>query len=69
MVDFAGDWLATLFGSDVKRAIKRSHATRWNDEPWVLGAISAAAPGERRRAQDPDGAARRPHLVCRRGGA
>jgi hypothetical protein len=45
MIDFAGDWLATLFGSDVKRAIKRGHATRWNDEPWVLGAMSAAAPG------------------------
>ena len=45
MVDFAGDWLATLFGSSVKRAIKRSHATRWNDEPFVLGAMSAAAPG------------------------
>ena len=45
MADFAGDWLATLFGSDVKRAIKRSHATRWNQQPWVLGAMSAAAPG------------------------
>jgi monoamine oxidase len=45
MIDFAGNWLAALFGSDVKRAIKRSHATRWNDEPWVLGAMSAAAPG------------------------
>ena len=45
MIDFAGDWLAALFGSDVKRAIRRSHATRWNDEPWVLGAMSAAAPG------------------------
>ena len=22
-----------------------SHATRWNHEPWVLGAFSAAAPG------------------------
>ena len=45
MVDFAGDWLATVFGSDVKRAIKRGHATRWNDEPFVLGAMSAAVPG------------------------
>jgi monoamine oxidase len=45
MIDFASDWLAALFGSDVKSAIKRSHATRWNDEPWVLGATSAAAPG------------------------
>jgi monoamine oxidase len=46
MIEFARDWLASLFGSDVKRAIKRSHATRWNIEPWVLGAMSAAAPGE-----------------------
>ncbi len=45
MIDFASDWLAALFGSDVKRAIKRSYATSWNDEPWVLGAMSAAAPG------------------------
>jgi monoamine oxidase len=44
-VDFAGEWLASLFGSNVKRAIKRSHATRWNDEPFVRGAMSAAAPG------------------------
>ena len=45
MVDFAGEWLASLFGSNVKSAIKRSHATRWNEEPFVLGAMSAAAPG------------------------
>ena len=30
---------------NVKKAIKRSHATRWNDEPCVLGAMSAATPG------------------------
>jgi monoamine oxidase len=45
MLDFAGDWLTSLFGPGVKNAIERSHATRWNDEPWVLGAISAATPG------------------------
>jgi len=45
MIDFAGDWLAAMFGSEIKRAIKRSHTTRWNNEPWVLGAMSAAAPG------------------------
>ena len=45
MADFAGEWLASLFGSNVKRAIKRSHATRWNDEPFARGAMSAAAPG------------------------
>jgi monoamine oxidase len=29
----------------MKNAVKRSHATRWNHEPWVLGASSVAAPG------------------------
>jgi monoamine oxidase len=45
MVDFAADWLAGLYGADVKKAIKRSHATRWNHEPLTLGGFSAAAPG------------------------
>jgi monoamine oxidase len=45
MVDFAAGWLAGLYGTDVKKAIKRSHATRWNHEPLALGAFSAAAPG------------------------
>jgi monoamine oxidase len=45
MVAFAADWLAGLYGADVKKAIKRTHATRWNDDPWTLGAFSAAAPG------------------------
>ena len=45
MVDFAADWLAGLYGADVKKAIKRSHATRWTQEPLALGAFSAAAPG------------------------
>jgi monoamine oxidase len=29
----------------VKQAVRRTHATRWNKEPCVLGAASAAAPG------------------------
>ena len=45
MVAFAVDWLARLYGSAVKQAVRRTHATRWNKEPWVLGATSAAAPG------------------------
>jgi monoamine oxidase len=45
MVAFALDWLASLYGSAVKQAVRRTHATRWNKEPWVLGAASAAAPG------------------------
>ena len=45
MIDFAISWLGGLYGTDIKNAVKRRHATRWNNEPWVLGAISAAAPG------------------------
>jgi monoamine oxidase len=45
MTDFAGAWLASVFGTDIKRAIKRKHATRWDADPFALGAMSAAAPG------------------------
>jgi monoamine oxidase len=45
MVDFALDWLTGLYGSEVKKAVKRTHATQWNKQPWALGAFSAAAPG------------------------
>jgi monoamine oxidase len=45
MIDFATGWLADLFGADVKKAIGRKHATRWNAEPFALGAFSAAGVG------------------------
>jgi len=45
MVAFALDWLTALYGADIRRAVKRTSATRWNQEPWTLGAFSAAAPG------------------------
>ncbi len=45
MVEFAVEWLSGLYGTDVKRALGRSHATDWNAEPWIGGALSAAAPG------------------------
>jgi len=45
MVAFALDWLTGLYGADIRRAVKRTSATRWNQEPWTLGAFSAAAPG------------------------
>lgn len=45
MVAFALDWLDNLYGAGLKRAAGRSHATNWNAEPWVLGAMSAASPG------------------------
>jgi hypothetical protein len=45
MVAFAGQWLSSLFGSEVVAAVKKSSATRWNAAPFALGAISSAAPG------------------------
>lgn len=45
MTAFATDWLAGLFGADVRKAVRRTGATRWGREPWVLGAVSAAPPG------------------------
>ncbi|HLZ04544.1 MAG TPA: FAD-dependent oxidoreductase [Bradyrhizobium sp.] len=45
MVAFAKEWLGKLFGSDAAAAVKKSSATRWNASPYVLGAMSAAAPG------------------------
>ena len=45
MVDFAVEWLAGLYGADVRKAVRRTHATRWTEDPWTLGAIATAAPG------------------------
>ncbi|HEX3339350.1 MAG TPA: NAD(P)/FAD-dependent oxidoreductase [Pseudolabrys sp.] len=45
MIEFAQDWVGSLFGSSAKKSIKRSYATRWNEEPFILGAMSAATPG------------------------
>ncbi|MGE0060501.1 MAG: flavin monoamine oxidase family protein [Xanthobacteraceae bacterium] len=44
MAAFARDWLKTMFGNDVGARIGKTAATRWNDEPYALGAFSAAAP-------------------------
>jgi monoamine oxidase len=45
MVAFATEWLSKLFGSEVAAAVKKWSATHWNASPYVLGAMSAAAPG------------------------
>lgn len=45
MIDFAIGWLTGLYGGDVGKAVKRSHATRWNASPFVLGASSFATAG------------------------
>jgi monoamine oxidase len=56
MIGFASDWLGRLYGAEVKKAIGRTYATRWNSQPWTLGAYSAAMPGgqfARRALMDP----------------
>jgi monoamine oxidase len=45
MFAFATDWLVSLYGAEIKNAIGRKHATRWNSDPYALGAWSAAVPG------------------------
>jgi monoamine oxidase len=47
MADFAVEWLTKLYGAEIRESVKRAYATRWNKEPFVLGAISAASPGDR----------------------
>lgn len=45
MIAFATEWLTALYGADIAKAIKTAQATRWNEEPWALGAFSGAGPG------------------------
>ncbi len=45
MVDFAVEWIVGMFGSDIKRAVRRTQTTHWDADPWTLGAFSSAAPG------------------------
>jgi monoamine oxidase len=45
MVTFALEWLGNLYGTDLKKSVQRTAATRWNEDPWTMGAFSAAAPG------------------------
>ena len=45
MVDFAIGWLTGLYGGDIRRAVKRTHVTRWNNSPFVPGAFATAGPG------------------------
>jgi monoamine oxidase len=58
MLDFAIGWLTELYGTDIRKAVQRKHATNWAKEPWALGAFSAAqvgAQGARRVLMEPLG--------------
>jgi monoamine oxidase len=45
MTAFGVDWLAEQYGGEIRKAVKRRHATNWAKEPWALGAFAAAAVG------------------------
>lgn len=45
MLDFAVQWINSLFGTDVRPLIKKSFVTRWNAQDYVGGAMSASGPG------------------------
>ncbi len=46
MVDFTIEWLGGLYGSDLKKAVKRTLATRWSENRYVRGALATASPGK-----------------------
>jgi monoamine oxidase len=45
LVEFATDWLAGVYGEDVRKTIKRTRATNWGAAPWIMGAVATAGPG------------------------
>ncbi len=45
MKEFALDWISSVFGSNSKKSVLRTHATSWSKQPWALGAFSSAPPG------------------------
>ena len=46
MIAFAQEWIVELFGSDTRRSVQRANTTQWSREPWILGAMSVAPPGQ-----------------------
>ncbi len=45
MVDFATEWLGGLYGTDMKKLVKRTHATQWTKDPLALGSHSFVLAG------------------------
>jgi monoamine oxidase len=45
MIGYGRDLLAKLFGAEIVKDIRRSHATRWTADPCTGGAYSVLQPG------------------------
>lgn len=45
-IDAAKDWMASMFGAEIKGKIVKAHATSWQTMPSIAGAFSCAAPGK-----------------------
>lgn len=43
--------LISVFGSDIRKAVRKTHLTNWADDPWALGAYAAATPGNLKSRQ------------------
>ena len=43
MTAFATEWLVGMYGADIGKTIGKTYATQWNEQPFALGAFSAAA--------------------------
>jgi monoamine oxidase len=51
-VEFALGELTNIFGSDVRKHFVKGDLTRWDSNPWTLGAYASARPGNYRARQD-----------------
>jgi monoamine oxidase len=52
LTDFAIDRIADIFGSDIRKRVKRCIATAWEGDPWTRGTWACARPGHaHQRAQ------------------
>ncbi|WP_448028599.1 flavin monoamine oxidase family protein [Bradyrhizobium liaoningense] len=45
MAAFAKEWITKLFGREAASSVQKTSVTRWNASPYVMGAMSASAPG------------------------
>ena len=66
MIAFATEWLVSLYGADVKKAIGRTQATRWNTGALGARRFLGRAPSAASRGASADGADPRPAVFRRR---
>ncbi|MEQ9200594.1 MAG: FAD-dependent oxidoreductase, partial [Rhodospirillales bacterium] len=43
--------LASVFGTNIRKAVRTTHLTNWAGDPWALGAYAAVTPGNLKSRQ------------------